>query len=806
MAGENWRSRATRVAELRPTLVPVVLLLLLAQAAVLRIGWFTVFLQIVLAALFFASTRLLPLYLRRSLNCICLCLTLFFSIYQLWQIRVLRTGTIGESRSFSVLVDSFSYKPAKGILEGYGWIVSAEAKGLRIHFRGPADEQTLLVPGSVYYMNAEVERLTSARSPGAFNASAWSVKKGVYARIRWRLPHDVHLRQKRPLARLFTRFFSKARSFFTAQLTSAAGNRTGGLAAAMLYGDESHLDPEDEALFQDFGLTHVLVASGTNVSLCLNYLAPFSKKLFRKQGSRLLVQLGTLLFLASLSLGEPAMLRASIMKAIELIHHKRALRTLQDNYLYLSVLVIAVISPHLLVSTGFLMSCFATQAVYLQGSTADHETRGQSVIAKKLGDKLTLYAAIQLALLPFSWRAGRLYSFAAILANLFLLPLTFVLLLWAFVFLFLIPLPPAAAWLGLALRTLYGGIRTLLAGAAFLADFGFIARRCHLAFLPFLPWRRLFQGAFPLSRQIASGRRKTKRTFFWTKILLSISILAAVRQYQAGQRGLYFLDVGQGDASLFWDGRTAILIDSGPVGSGRLLQDTLAYLEIEKIDFVFLTHLDQDHVAGLGELLGSGSKVDHVFISEPIMGNEEKMAKLNSMAAKATDEPLITTLFAGDVLTIGKVDFTILGPLRKYLDSNDGGLVFLSETDGQRVLWMGDAGFAAEADLLRADKLSDVDILHVAHHGARNSSSPAFVRTVQAEIAVISCGFRNRYGHPVDEVVSLLSIEGLVVRTDLAGTMLLSASRGKSRLESTLVERYLPGDYDRIIGMEDAEW
>ncbi len=785
--------------EARPALLPVLILLTAVRLAILRPSLLIYLALLALCLLFWFCTRKFKSGIRLTFSLGFILLLLYFQVYRAYQTHLFYLGAPVEQGSYFINIHSVSRDFLKNEVKGVGSLATGEAKGLKLYFRGPLAAETEILPGQVFRVHAKPRRLTGSRVPGGFDSAAWLVKQGVFCQLTWSKASQVVLVSDRLYSYLLTRLAMGARAQLTEQLLSQTDRETGAVIAAMLYGDESYLAQDSEEQFQNFGLTHVLVASGTNVSLCLESLRPLTKKLFRKNEHRLPAEMIGLLFLAWLSLGQAAMLRASIMKMIELIHRRRKVRTLQDNYLYLSILIVAIVRPWLLLNTGFLMSSAATQAVYLQRKPDDlipHATSAGRTLLTRLSAKMRLYLGIQLFLLPFLWEPGRYFSLAEIVANLFLLPLTELLLVWAFAFILFLPFAAVSHWLGLAISTLYHLFQNLLTSGAGLTEIGFTSSRLHLLFLLVVPYARLFP-ALQTSTHVKKVYLR-ERPQILVRAVLASCLVAGYLVFRFTSNGVYFLDAGQGDASLIWNGEKSILIDGGPPGFGRDLKSVLSYLEIPRLDYVFLSHLDQDHVAGVTELMEGGFPVGTIFLSRYGL-EEEKLLALQDSAAGAG--ATFTYLEQGDQLTLAGIHFEILSPGGGGKESNDSSLVLLSNDRDFRVLWMGDAGFAIEDQLMAAEISFEAEILHVSHHGSKTASSAAFLAKAAPTISIISCGFQNRYGHPAPEVLQELQAVSQVKRTDYDATLHLRLGR-KAALAGTMKENYLPEHYARIMGTE----
>lgn len=116
----------------------------------------------------------------------------------------------------------------------------------------------------------------------------------------------------------------------------------------------------------------------------------------------------------------------------------------------------------------------------------------------------------------------------------------------------------------------------------------------------------------------------------------------------------------------------------------------------------------------------------------------------------------------------------ILGASAKRGDLNERSVVVEILEDNKHYLLMGDAGFQAETELVNSGLLSDVDYLKIGHHGSKYANSQVFLEVIKPEIAVVSVGKSNRYGHPSSESLGRLEEAGAVIRrTDLDGDIVL---------------------------------
>ena len=247
-----------------------------------------------------------------------------------------------------------------------------------------------------------------------------------------------------------------------------------------------------------------------------------------------------------------------------------------------------------------------------------------------------------------------------------------------------------------------------------------------------------------------------------------------------------FLDVGQGDCAVLQEesGRT-VVIDCGSsdekgVGTYRLLP-YLKYMGAQKVDAVFVSHADEDHISGIRELLEQTElPVEHMVCYAEV---GEKMEPLLCLAAER--EVPVLGMIAGNSLHIGQMQMTCLAPGVGDIssDENNRSLVLLAEQEGVRMLFTGDMGEEEEGRLLEQIYPLTAQILKVGHHGSATSTSVPFLQEVSPGLAVISCGENNRYGHPAPETVErLMEADVRIYKTPENGAVILQIKRGKIRV------------------------
>lgn len=236
---------------------------------------------------------------------------------------------------------------------------------------------------------------------------------------------------------------------------------------------------------------------------------------------------------------------------------------------------------------------------------------------------------------------------------------------------------------------------------------------------------------------------------------------------------VYFLDVGQGDATLVkTPDNHQILIDGGP--NNYVIEELGKVMPFfdKTIDLVILTHPHADHMDGLVDVL-KRFEVENVLMTGVYSGDSTYLEFL-----RVIEEQNVRVFFAESELgfLFGDVAVDVLYPTESFFGKsfdniNNSSVVVRISYGDENILVTGDLEIEGEKELAESGLLDDVDIYQVGHHGSKTASSLPFLAKISPEIAVISCGKDNKFGHPHTEALENLEMAGVeeVFRTDLEG-------------------------------------
>ena len=395
----------------------------------------------------------------------------------------------------------------------------------------------------------------------------------------------------------------------------------------------------------------------------------------------------------------------------------------------------------------------------------------------RVTELLVVSCVVELAMmLPMALYFHRITVFA-LPVNVFILPLLVVLMPAALLTLLALLIWPAAAILPAMVVALFlhlgTGLVRLFGSLAF-GDFRIPAPLLgqSLAFCAFLA------AAIVLARRSAAGRRGA-----WAALLCAALTAVYPRPVDHSRDGLLVeaIDVGQGDSLLLItpDGKT-LLVDGGGFGGGphqapqefdigeEVVSQVLWSRGIRRLDAVALSHAHSDHMGGLPAVLRN------FHPAELWVGNNPRSGAYIALLDEAAGLHVrLRTLRAGDAFSFGQVKVNILAPLRDYQPgaepTNNDSMVLHVAYGATSVLLEGDAEAPVEDAMLAEHELAST-LLKVGHHGSLTSTRPEFLARVAPQWAVISCGLRNRYGHPRQEVLEELQAAGVrTFRTDIEG-------------------------------------
>jgi competence protein ComEC len=512
------------------------------------------------------------------------------------------------------------------------------------------------------------------------------------------------------------------------------------LAQALVLGRGELLTDDMRESFRRGGTYHLIVFSGLQIAFAAGLLAALLRWLHAPRASDWLLL--SFAALAPLFIGPTASVaRASIGIGVYALSRILQRPTSLENLWCLAALLRLILEPAELTDASFHLTYAGAGALLFVGK---HFHR----IAGSL-------AAAEIAIAPLTLFHFHQYTVGGSLATLVMSPLIFAMLI-------LSSLACAFPWFLRPMSALHRACGFLNA----LGTSGYYAAP---------PVASMIAGAFAALLALAFLRKRTRAIAIACALLLptSTAIVRSRSQRNVEHPRVTFFDVGQGDAAALRSGAMTMIVDGGR--DGRLLP-LLADRGIRRIDAVVLTHAHPDHCGALPELI-ERFEVGRVWITPRRFIGDCAQRLLDACSRSRTPIELVRD---GTKLQLG--DFAITAHLAdttfRRAPENNASIVLRAEANGRRFLLTGD--IEAEAEIVLRDRDLRADVLKVAHHGSRGSTSDATLDAIAPRMAVISCGRHNLFGHPHPSVLERLSERGIRTwRTDRDGTVSLEV-RGRS--------------------------
>lgn len=559
------------------------------------------------------------------------------------------------------------------------------------------------------------------------------------------------------------------------------------IAAAVALGDKSGLDEALYSAFNRAGLMHAAVVSGLHIS----FLMGAALGLFGRNRRTALALLPLLAFYALMAGGTPSAFRAVIMHSALLFAPLARREGDEPSALALALMILLVQNPFAAASVGLQLSFASVAGILLVSKPLSRwlcrPLRAGRRSAKGRKGARLLRTAGRAAAAGVSTSLGAMLFTAPLTALYFgqiplLSPLSGVLVLWALSLLLVcalavgtlaVFLPGPAALLGAAagLPGHYARGAVLLLGRFPFASLGTDSVYCVI-------W---LAAVYLVLAAAFLGKERPRRPLLGVgalALLLCAAIGLGCWETDGADLSVTALDVGQGSATVLQSGGRAALVDCGGSGSrsaGDIAADHFAAQGRTRLDLLVLTHFDADHCNGVEQLFYR-MRVEQVAVP----GGETDpggLARIVELARGSGTQVLVVE--DTRALPLGEGTLTLFPPLGGGT-SNESGLFALCTAGEFDALITGDADAFVENMLVKYRPIPDIEVLVVGHHGSKNSSCGQFLHSTAPELALISAGANNPYGHPAPETLGRLEEAGAEIhRTDREGTVTVRVADGR---------------------------
>ncbi|MCR5154569.1 MAG: DNA internalization-related competence protein ComEC/Rec2 [Lachnospiraceae bacterium] len=634
-------------------------------------------------------------------------------------------------------------------------------------------------------------------NPGEFDLKTYYNAKGIYASL-----YAVKLSCINNGNNHFVSFVNELRNKMKDSITGLYSKEDAGIVLAMVLGDKANLQEETKDLFRKNGLSHILVISGTHISLiCLGFFGILKKRGINKILSGFLT-VSFMLFYVYLCGNGISALRAAFMTFSALT--AVLIRRNSDMFSGLSfaLIVLLMLYPGEFFGSSLLLSSSAVVGIGLLSEIKKEvEMFPETGIGRTLKRGKLLFGSVFInmtmrpVILMFFYE---IYTYG-IFANLLLLPLCGGLLSLALVSSFVGIFSPLAASFFAApvylLIRIYEGVCGFLIKAPFSAFL--VGKPGKLAVILYYFFFFLF--FFLLKSGIREGRAKIKTLGFFAIAMVIVIIYPRNNHFECD-----FLDVDQGDCIVITDEKgKVVVIDCGSTGVSGVGKYRLTPFLKSKgkgmIDTLILTHMDSDHINGAIEIIEAMDVYEGEYkrlrnykgnisvrrLILPLCDDPEKVYEKVLQRAHSKNIEVVF-LTKGESLKFNKVSYTCLHPGIISKSENEDSFVFCVNCPQYEIWLMGDADINAEREVLKYimnekpdffsenRKNAKIRVLKAGHHGSKTSSCKEFISFIKPDIVVFSAGFNNSYGHPHKSVLEMFEDYGTKIhRTDKDGGLQL---------------------------------
>lgn len=718
---------------------------------------------------------------------ICWLAGLFFLILSVFvESRSWKESTAGFLETEVLLTGRITQKQEKEGYYGKGWelrlaevVLKREEKLLPLKgnylLRLTTGEELLL--GQKILVKASFSPWEESKNPGQFDLGKWYHSQGILGEFRGK-----ELIKKSASYQKFGEALWHLRVKASAKLRQLLGETEGALLSAMILGEKSFLEEESKEMYQRNGISHILAISGLHLMLLGNGIYTILKRILPVWVIPELSACTIMILFCFFSGASISTLRATIMFVMTLLG-----KILGRTYDSLSALGLAAAillwkNPYVMENSGFLLSFLAVIGV-VYAAPAIHMIFPWE---NKLWKSLTISLSASLTTLPVLLVNYGAFSWYSVFLNLLILPpMAFILAGGILLLLcsFLISILPPFDILMWIQHIFIISLRMILA---------FYEQCCYL--FEQLPFQDGYLGAVGKGRiflyylllflllRIVTSPKDIKKLYpnFWNGIVLFLLLTFLTCRVPGGFE-ITMLDVGQGDCVIIRNANQKVYIsDCGSssisrVGKYRLLP-FLKYKGYGNIEAVFISHLDEDHYNGILELLEAMDKerieISYLVLPKEIKKLTEQKQKLEELLFLAEEKKIQTVFMKGeDRILDGKMEILCLHPREgDYTDNANEDSMVLDISYGEFTLLLtGDVEGRGEEKLTACLKNKkqythkQYEILKVAHHGAKGSTTEEFLQQIRPKLGLISCGRDNRYGHPAEETLKRLEKYGVKI-------------------------------------------
>lgn len=512
--------------------------------------------------------------------------------------------------------------------------------------------------------------------------------------------------------------------------------REAGLMTAMLLGDRNNLDDELYDLYREAGIVHIIAISGMHISILAGIILILVKPLGRYISSVIVILF--MCFYIILTGGSVSVVRSGVMMFFYILSGLISRKYDLISSTALACTLLLFVNPYYIFDLGFQYSFIA---VFTIGFTS--EILKNYKIENKFINLIVISIAISLTTKPIT-----VYNFYYIncidfIVNILVVSLSEFILIFG-----LISAIVGTFMLNIGVF-LSGSVYVVLKVIEYISEFSLSFPFAHvqtgaISIISFL----LMYIALIFIYKILMGKIYAIFPLVLSAVLLFIGINTRYDDFE-----MYVIYVGQGDCAVIRDDDKCYIMDVGSSeykNYGEVLFNELQYNNIHKIDGIYISHMDYDHMGGVTEVTEL-MPVENIYISEYCDKNENYNTIIDYASENNINIEYVNENYEEQFTE--NMSIKLVYTDKNAVSTNNSSAVYKVTYGGKSILFTGDI----DSDIMdRASDTAEInaDILKVPHHGSSGSISEKFVAAVSPELAVNSAGNNNIYGHPSGETIA----------------------------------------------------
>lgn len=571
---------------------------------------------------------------------------------------------------------------------------------------------------------------------GTFNYEMNNKAQGIY--LLGKISGYEKISEPREIYKISNLFIDRAKYFFNKNLNE----RNAGLLASLILADKSLVDSIDRDRFDSLGMSHILAVSGLHIGVLALFLEFIIKKISKNKKFTDLA-LVIILFLYIMAIGFPI---SAVRAFLFYILYKGNTYLEKDidnrDIFFLSLSIILFINPMAIYSISLLLSYGAIFGLIFVYPHLIERVSSKNLVNKSIIGTLSVLISV-FPLVNYYFSGFSLLVFAA---NLFIVPIYSIIISLGFIMGIGIFPSLIGSFLDILMNATYGLESLLISkGSIFLILKAFKFEYIFVYYIFLI----LILNRNKINEIIRPNLKLIEIYMTVSFIVMGIGIYKDLMTFEISQ-----LYVDQGDCTLIsYRGKT-YLIDTGGARfenkiAEKYLFPSLKLRGVSTIDGIFISHFDEDHAGNLNKIL-KNYRVKNVFVNhipedESILENAEKYSNIIQLSKRDR------------VKLFKDTSMEVLLDNKDRSDENDKSMVLLLNHKGFKSLFTGDISAEVESQVDR-----EINLLKVAHHGSKTSTSEEFLEKTKPVFAMISAGYENSYGHPHKEVLKNLEKHGII--------------------------------------------